>query len=118
MLPGGERGFTGDPGGRLKEAEMDGTGNEERWEGVTSAANEAEAALIAGFLESRGIPARVVDRSFHLTPTESEDLSGVEVGVPASRAAEARAELARREKAYDEAPADSELIKDEDPSGD
>lgn len=96
---------------------MDGTKDEERWEGVTSAANESEAALIAGFLESRGIPARVVDRSFHLTPTESEDLSGVEVGVPASRVAEAREELARREKAYDAAPPGSDLDGDDEPSG-
>ncbi len=96
---------------------MDGTSNEERWEGVTSAANEAEATLIAGFLESRGIAARVVDRSFHQTPTESEDLSGVEVGVPAARVAEALQELARREKAYDDAPPGSELITDEEPSG-
>lgn len=88
---------------------------EERWEGVTAAANEAEASLIAGFLESRGIPARVVDRSFHQTPTESEDLSGIEVGVPAARVAEARAELARREKAYGDAPTGSELITDEEP---
>lgn len=89
----------------------------EGWEGVALAANESEAALIAGFLESRGIEARVVDRSFHLTPTESESLSGVEVGVPAARAAEAREELARREKAYDEAPPGSELIADDEPSG-
>lgn len=96
---------------------MDGTKDEERWEGVTSAANESEAALIAGFLESRGIPARVVDRSFHLTPTESEDLSGVEVGVPAARVAEAREELARREKVYDDAPPGTDLTGDEEPSG-
>lgn len=95
---------------------MDGTKDEERWEGVTSAANESEAALIAGFLESRGIPARVVDRSFHLTPTESEDLSGVEVGVPAARVAEAREELARREKVWSEAPPGSDLVTDDEPS--
>jgi hypothetical protein len=95
----------------------DATIGEELWEGITSAANESEAALIAGFLESRGIPARVVDRSFHLTPTESEDLSGVEVGVPASRVTEARAELARREKAYDAAPPGSALDGDDEPSG-
>lgn len=96
---------------------MDGTKDEERWEGVTAAANESEAALIAGFLESRGIPARVVDRSFHLTPTESEDLSGVEVGVPVARVAEAKAELARREKEYDDAPEGADLIGDDEPSG-
>ncbi len=90
---------------------------DEGWEGVAAAANEAEAALIAGFLESRGIPARVVDRSFHQTPTETEDLTEIEIGVPVSRVAEAREELARREKAYAEAPPGSELITDEEPSG-
>ncbi len=90
---------------------------DEGWEGVAAAANEAEAALIAGFLESRGIPARVVERSFHQTPTETEDLTEIEIGVPVSRVAEAREELARREKAYAEAPPGSELITDEEPSG-
>ena len=74
--------------------------SEEHWEGVAPAANEAEAALVAGFLQSRGIPARVVDRSFHQTPTESEDLSPIEVAVPAARADEARTELANRERAF------------------
>jgi hypothetical protein len=96
---------------------MDGMNHEQGWEGVASAANESEAALIAGFLESRGIPARVVDRSFHQTPTENEDLTGIEVGVPASRVAEAREELARREKAYENSPPGSEVITDEEPSG-
>jgi hypothetical protein len=91
--------------------------SEERWEGVAAAANEAEAALIAGFLESRGIPARVVDRSFHLTPTENEDLTEIEVGVPASRVAEAREELRRREKAWAEAPPGAEVVGDDEPSG-
>lgn len=90
---------------------------EEGWEGVAAAANESEAALIAGFLESRGIPARVVDRSFHQTPAESEDLTEIEVGVPVSRVAEAREELARREKAWEEAPPGTDLITDEEPSG-
>ncbi|MGA7990666.1 MAG: hypothetical protein WCC53_04475 [Thermoanaerobaculia bacterium] len=94
---------------------MAGTGTEEGWEGVAAAANESEAALIAGFLESRGIPARVVDRSFHQTPTENEDLTGIEVGVPVSRVAEAREELSRREKAWAQAPPGSELITDEEP---
>jgi hypothetical protein len=96
---------------------MDGTKDGEGWEGVTAVANEAEAALVAGFLESRGIPARVVDRSFHQTPTESEDLSGIEIAVPASRAAEAREELARREKAFEDAPAGAETIGDDEPPG-
>jgi hypothetical protein len=94
----------------------DDTTSEEHWEGVAPAANESEAALIAGFLESRGIPARVVDRSFHQTPTESEDLSPIEVGVPAGRAEEARKELATREKAFAKDPGSaSDLQTDEGP---
>ena len=94
------------------------TTSEEHWEGVAPAANESEAALIAGFLESRGIPARVVDRSFHQTPTESEDLSPIEVGVPAGRAEEARKELATRESAFAKDPgAPSDLQTDEGPRG-
>lgn len=96
---------------------MEDTDAPERWEGVAMAANEAEATLITGFLESCGIPARVVDRSFHMTPTESESLSGVEVGVPSARAAEAREELARREKAYEDTAPGADLDIGEEPSG-
>lgn len=92
------------------------TKSEEHWEGVAPAANESEAALVAGFLESRGIPARVVDRSFHQTPTESEDLSPIEVAVPAERADEARTELASRERAFAKDPGSaSDLQTDEGP---
>ena len=95
----------------------DDTKSEDHWEGVAPAANESEAALIAGFLESRGIPARVVDRSFHQTPTESEDLSPIEVGVPAARAEEARAELRARERAFARDPGSpSDLQTDEGPT--
>jgi hypothetical protein len=94
----------------------DDTKSEEHWEGVAPAANESEAALVAGFLESRGIPARVVDRSFHQTPTESEDLSPIEVAVPAARADEARTELADRERAFAKDPGSpSDLQTDEGP---
>ena len=96
---------------------MGDTGEKEGWEGVTAAANESEAALVAGFLESRGIPARVVDRSFHQTPTENEDLTGIEIAVPSARASEAREELARREKAWEKAPPGSELITDDETPG-
>jgi hypothetical protein len=91
--------------------------SDEGWEGVAPAANESEAALIAGFLENHGIPARVVDRSFHQTPTENEDLSPIEVAVPASRAGEARTTLARRDKAFEKDPGSpSALQTDEGPT--
>ena len=38
---------------------MDTTKDEERWEGITAAANEAEAALIAGSLERRSSDLRL-----------------------------------------------------------
>jgi hypothetical protein len=94
----------------------DDTKSEEHWEGVAPAANESEAALVAGFLQSRGIPARVVDRSFHQTPTDNEDLSPIEVAVPAARADEARKELATRDTAFAKDPGSpSDLQTDEGP---
>ncbi len=90
--------------------------SEELWENVAPAANETEAALVAGFLQSRGIPARVVDRSFHQTPTESEDLSPIEVVVPVVRADEARTALANRERAFAKDPGTpSDVQTDEGP---
>ena len=71
---------------------------DENWVALESVPNETEAAILAGFLESEGIPARVVDRSFHLTPMpEDEDLSPIAVAVPKDRFAEAEQLLASRE---------------------
>src|SRR5512139_3506205 len=71
---------------------------DEGWTAVETVANETEAALLAGFLESEGIPARVVDRSFHLTPTpEDSDLSPIAVAVPNDRLPEALQVLGARE---------------------
>jgi hypothetical protein len=53
------------------------------WSAVTSVGNEAEATFIVGFLESRGIPARIVDKSFSQNPVPNdEDLASIEVAVP------------------------------------
>ena len=76
----------------------------EGWKGIQEVANASEAALIAGFLESSGIPARVVDRSFHQTPTSDEELTGIEIAVPVERAEEARQALAGRETAFASSP--------------
>lgn len=71
---------------------------DENWVALQGVPNETEAAILAGFLESEGIPARVVDRSFHLTPMpEDEDLSPIAVAVPKDRVAEAEQLLASRE---------------------
>ena len=71
---------------------------DENWVALEGVPNETEAAILAGFLQSEGIPARVVDRSFHLTPMpEDEDLSPIAVAVPKDRFAEAEKLLASRE---------------------
>ncbi len=84
------------------------------WSGVEAVANAAEAAIVVGFLNSHDIPARVVDRSFHQTPTTDEDLTVIEVAVPTERLEEARAALARRENEFARTPED-EVLSDEGP---
>lgn len=88
------------------------------WVAVKEVPNETEAALLAGFLENEGIPARVVDRSFHMTPTvENNELSPIAVAVPRDRLDEAEALLAGRESGFPEAEADEEaLLTDEGPT--
>ncbi len=86
------------------------------WSGVEAVANASEAAIVVGFLNSHDIPARVVDRSFHQTPTTDEDLTPIEVAVPTDRLEQAREALARRDQefAQEQAPDDA-LITDEGP---
>jgi len=87
---------------------------EESWSGVESAANEADASFIVGFLESHDIPARVVDRSFHEMPTLGEDLTPIEIAVPTERVEEAREVLARRDVAFAASPEGSEDVLTDD----
>ena len=93
-------------------------GRDRNWVAVKEVPNETEAALLAGFLDSEGIPARVVDRSFHMTPTvEDNDLSPIAVAVPRERLADAEALLASRESDFPAARADEEaLLTDEGPA--
>ena len=86
----------------------------ESWSGVEAVANTSEAAIVVGFLQNHDIPARVVDRSFHQTPTTDEDLTPIEVAVPTELLQEARAVLARREEGLEGAPEDS-IITDDGP---
>lgn len=92
--------------------------DEQGWVAVREVPNETEAALLAGFLESEGIPARVVDRSFHMTPTvEDNELSPIAVAVRRDRVDEAVALLASRESGFPAAGADEEaLLTDEGPA--
>ena len=64
-----------------------------QWTAVADAATEEEAAVIAGFLKSRGISALVDSKRFHQEPVNFGELSPVEVKVPAEQEAEAVAIL-------------------------
>lgn len=91
------------------------------WSGVEAVDNASEAAIVVGFLESHGIPARVHDKSFHEMPTTEGDLTQIEVAVPTERLEEARAALAKREAEFAKAPEDAILTDEgpvEDPSPD
>ncbi len=92
--------------------------HDQDWAAVKGVPNETEAAILAGFLDSEGIPARVVDRSFHMTPlVEDNDLSPIAVAVPRERLAEAEALLAARESGFPEAGRNEEtLLTDESPT--
>ncbi len=91
---------------------------DERWVAVEGVADGTEAALLAGFLQSEGIPARVVDRSFHLAPTpEDDELSPIAVAVPEDRLAEAEQLLDRREAEFSKAAEDTDaVLTDEGPA--
>lgn len=68
----------------------------EGWEIVETVGTEAEAALIAGFLESRGLSAQVESLLFHQEPVTFGRLGEVRVRVPAADAELARRLLAER----------------------
>ncbi|MEO6326941.1 MAG: hypothetical protein ABIT01_16180 [Thermoanaerobaculia bacterium] len=88
--------------------------SEESWSGVEAVANESEAAIVVGFLQNHDIPARVMDKSFHQTPTTDEDLNVIEVAVPTPRLEEARRVLLARDVAFEASPEGSDtLLTDE-----
>ena len=86
------------------------------WAQVETLGSESEAALVAGFLESRGIPARVESRFFRQEPVTFGPMADVRLLVEEERVAEARGLLAERRarfgvidgEATDDEPADDE----------
>jgi hypothetical protein len=91
------------------------TKDDESWVVATAVVTEADGAVVAGFLEAHGLPARVVDEGFNLTPIPDERWEFAVV-VPESRLAEAREALARREAAFPAAKKDEEaVLTDEGP---
>jgi hypothetical protein len=91
------------------------TKDEEPWVLAKAVANEADGAFVAGFLEAHGVPARVVDEGFNLTPIPNERWEFAVV-VPESRLSEAREALSRREAEFASADSDADsVLTDEGP---
>lgn len=90
---------------------------DEGWSAVEGVVNEEEGALVVGFLESEGIPARVVDQSAHILPTTNERLTPISVAVPTARVDEAVAVLSRRETAFaSQKEGEETVLTDEGPA--
>jgi len=71
------------------------------WTEVAVLADDVEADLIRGFLESEGIEARIDNRKFHMEPVNFGDLTGVRVLTRDEESARARALLEKRERDFD-----------------
>lgn len=69
------------------------------WEIVETVGTDEEAALVAGYLESEGIAARVESLVFHQEPVTFGRLGEARVRVPVSEAGRARRLLAERHAA-------------------
>jgi len=74
----------------------------EDWVEVAGVGQDEEAELIAGFLESEGIPAQVEGPSMTPFPEDLGAFGASRVFVPPDRADEARAALARRAREFGE----------------
>lgn len=68
------------------------------WTVVRTLGTEEDASLVAGFLESAGIEARVESHLFHQEPVNFGKLGDVRVLVPEASLAEAERILAERDE--------------------
>ena len=75
--------------------------DDEDWVEVASAGQDEEAELIAGFLESEGIPCEVEGPAMTPFPEDLGAFGATRVMVPPDRAEEARAVLARRREEFE-----------------
>jgi hypothetical protein len=67
------------------------------WEILEVVGTEEDAELLAGFLESQGMPCQIESAHSHEFPVNVSALGNVRIEVPAGRIDEARQLLANRE---------------------
>jgi hypothetical protein len=73
---------------------------EDAWTEVAMLADDVEADLMRGFLESEGIEARIDNRKFHMEPVNFGDLTGVRVLTHTEDSERARGLLEKRERDF------------------
>jgi len=93
--------------------------SEEEWVEVARAAQDAEAGLIRGFLQSEGIEAEIDNRTFHMEPVNFGDMTGVRVLTrpgDAARAAELLESRRREFARLKDGGADDSILTDSGPA--
>ncbi|MGH9442477.1 MAG: putative signal transducing protein [Thermoanaerobaculia bacterium] len=77
--------------------------SDQEWVEVSRVAQDAEADLIRGFLESEGIQVELDNRTFHMEPVNFGDMTGIRILAPAAEAERARALLEEKRREFDSA---------------
>ncbi len=93
--------------------------SEEEWVEVAVVAQDAEAGLIRGFLESEGIDVEIDNRTFHMEPVNFGDMTGVRILTRPADAERARALLETRRREFallKKGGADDSILTDSGPA--
>lgn len=93
--------------------------SEEEWVEVARVAQDAEAGLIRGFLESEGIEAQIDNRTFHMEPVNFGDMTGIRILTRPDDAKRAGALLEARRREFErlkKSGADDSILTDSGPA--
>jgi hypothetical protein len=80
------------------------------WVEIASVGDDEEAKLLAGFLESEGIPAQVENVKFNMEPVNFGMMGDVRVYVPSNEEQRAQELMRQREVAYERLDDDGETV--------
>ena len=87
------------------------------WVEIASVGTEDEAKLLAGFLESEGIPAQIENVKFSMEPINFGTMGDIRIYVGSEDEARAQQMLQQREREYDRLDDDDDtLVTDEGPA--
>ena len=93
--------------------------SEDEWAEVALVAQDAEADLIRGFLESEGIDAQIDNRKFHMEPVNFGDMTGIRILTRPEDAKRAGTLLEARRREFErlkKAGSDDSILTDSGPA--